>query len=148
MDNDTSLIWESFIQEKKKDTELKVRKGNIGQDKPDCIATGERIERPKKGKGSYNRKEKHSKGLEEAAEDLVGVDTQTVGDSVPQDLLHVLSMFDGGVMRADDFFQFPEAEQIIGWGWVDQQPTPDQFGNSWVSLTDKGNESARSGTIS
>ena len=87
--------------------------------------------------------------IKEAAEDpMVGVDTLTVGDKMPQDLLHVLSMFDQGVMRADDFFQFPESEQIIGWGWVDQQPTQDQFGNSWVSLTDKGTKSTKLGTIS
>ena len=64
-DNDTSLIWESFLHEKKK-KDIKVRKGNLGQDKPDCISTGERVEKHKKGKGSYSRKKKHSKEIEEA----------------------------------------------------------------------------------
>jgi len=42
----------------------KVRKGNLGQDKPGQMNTGERIEKPKKGKGSYSRKSKHQKPLE------------------------------------------------------------------------------------
>jgi hypothetical protein len=67
-DKDKDLIWESFLQEKKK-KEVKVRKGNIGQDKPDCINTGERVEKPKKGKGSYSRTEKHPKKIEEAQGD-------------------------------------------------------------------------------
>ena len=69
-DKDTSLIWESFLHEKK---EVKVRKGNKGQpDKPDCVNTSERVEKPKKGKGSYDRKKKHSKDLEEARLNEVG----------------------------------------------------------------------------
>lgn len=79
---------------------------------------------------------------------LVDISTQTVGDEVPMDLLHTLSMFDNGVMRADEFFNMPEASQLIDWGWVDSQPTQDPHGNQWVSLTDKGFKTARSGTIS
>ena len=58
----TFIKYFQLLEKKKKP--VNVRKGNIGQDKPDCINTGERVEKPKKGKGSYNRKDKHKKDFD------------------------------------------------------------------------------------